>query len=261
MSNLLFFSFFILLSSCAYIKQMSGGSVFSNTPQGSNTAKVVKKFQLNDKAGKFFVVREKGFNKSKNQFIVKKSVQNPDSGKELEKLIVISKLGNIKKKLSILKPDISEYSVWFDGKRYTSTMKVNSKTRSMEVSLNSPEKQWQGKRNIPFPSGKGVYCYFSQITECARATGFIEKAINNDGGSMKVVIIWEGYPYFQEQYLNVPNSVFSLGTFEYDGRNANGERRFTLRTNNQSIFYFIDNNFELEKKFWVSQGFSMVESK
>jgi hypothetical protein len=262
MKNLVLICILFSLSSCAYFKKMSGNSnLFSGTPEGSNNSKIVKQFQLTDKAGKFQVDREKGFNKKKNHFIVKKSVKDFDSGKELEKLIVISKLGSLSGKYSILRPEVSEYSVWFDGKRYLSRMRINTKTRSMDVTLKSPERQWQGKRTIPFPKGKGVFCYFSQITECARATGFIDKAIKNDGGSMKVVIIWEGYPYFQEQYLNVPNRVFSLGTFEYDGRNANGERRFTLKTSSQSIFYFIDNNHELEKKFWVAQGLSMVEIK
>lgn len=258
---LLIFSIFFI-SSCAYFKKMSGNSdLFSGTPDGANNSKVVKRFQLTDKSGKFLINREKGFNKKKNHFIVKKSVKSYDSGKELEKLIVISKLGNMSGKHSMLRPEISEYSVWFDGKRYLSRMKVNTKTKSMDVTLKSPEKQWQGTRSYPFPRGKGIFCYFSQVTECARATGFIEKAIKNDGGSMKVVIIWEGYPYFQEQYLNIPNHIFSLGSFEYDGRNANGERRFTLKVNSQSIFYFIDNNHELEKKFWVAQGLSMVEIK
>lgn len=249
------------LSSCAYFKQLGNGPVFSSTPDSPNTARIKKEFQLTDKAGKFLVQREKGFNKGKNQFIVKKTVKAGDDNKTLEKLIMISKLGNLKKRLSILKPTISEYSVWFDGKKYTTRMKVNSSSRAMDVTLTSPEKQWQGKRSYSFPKGDGIFCYFSQVTECARATGFIDKAIKNDGGSMKMIIIWEGYPYFQEQYLNVPNKVFSRAIFAYDGKNAKGERRFTLKVVNQSVFYFIDNNFELSKKFWVSQGLSMVEMK
>ncbi|OUR93707.1 hypothetical protein A9Q84_19790 [Halobacteriovorax marinus] len=257
------FKFIILLSlsSCAYFKQLGTGPTFSSTPDSPNTARINKEFQLSDKAGKFYVHREKGFSKSKNQFIVKKTVKAGDNGKILEKLIMISKLGNLNKKLTILRPTVSEYSVWFDGKKYTTRMKINSKKRSMDVTLNSPERQWQGKRSYSFPNGDGIFCYFSQITECARATGFIEKSIKNDGGSMKVIIIWEGYPYFQEQYLNVPSSVFSRARFSYDGKNAKGERRFTLTVANQSIFYFLDKNHELSKKFWVSQGLSMVEKK
>lgn len=251
----------MFISSCAYFKSIgvSNPFSFSSSSASGNTDKVVKKFQLTDKAGKFLIEREKGFNRGKNQFIVKKSVKVPGETKELEKLIVISKLGNLKKSLTILKPEISEYSVWFEGKKYVSRMQVNEETKSMDVKLFSPEKQWQGKRTFPFPKTMGVFCYFSQITECARATGFIDKAIKRDSGSMKVVVIWEGYPYFQEQYLNIPNEVFTEGVFEYDGRNANGERRFTLNVGSQSIFYFLDSKKELMKKFWVSQGLSMVE--
>ncbi|WP_290735734.1 hypothetical protein [Halobacteriovorax sp. JY17] len=251
----------MFISSCAYFKSIGVSDLFSSSDSSGagNTDKVSKTFQLSDKAGKFLVEREKGFNKGKNQFIVKKSVKASGDSKELEKLIVISKLGSLKKNLTILKPEVSEYSVWFEGKKYVSRMQVNPTNKSMEVRMSSPEKQWQGKRVFPFPKTLGIFCYFSQITECARATGFIDKAIKRDGGSMKVVIIWEGYPYFQEQYLNIPNSVFTEGTFEYDGRNESGERRFTLKVGNQSIFYFLDKNKELMKKFWVSQGLSMVE--
>jgi len=251
----------LTLSSCAYFKQIGTGPAFSTTPDSPNTARVKKEFQLTDKAGKFRVHREKGFNKRKNQFVVKKTVKSGDDSKVLEKLVMISKLGNLKKKLSILKPSISEYSVWFDGKKYTTRMKVNSSSRSMDVTLTSPEKQWQGRRSHSFPKGDGIFCYFSQVTECARATGFIDKSIKNDGGSMKMIVIWEGYPYFQEQYLNVPSSIFSRAVFAYDGKNSRGERRFTLKVANQSVFYFLDSNFELSKKFWVSQGLSMVEIK
>ncbi|WP_372654696.1 hypothetical protein [Halobacteriovorax sp.] len=251
----------MFISSCAYFKSVGISNPFSfkSSPDSGNTDKVTKKFQLTDKAGKFLIEREKGFNKSKNQFIVKKVVKATGGSKELEKLIVISKLGSLKKSLTILKPEISEYSVWFEGKKYVSRMEVNEETKSMDVKLFSPEKQWQGKSVFPFPKTMGVFCYFSQLTECARATGFIDQAIKRDSGSMKVVIIWEGYPYFQEQYLNIPNEVFTEGVFEYDGRNANGERRFTLNIAGQSIFYFLDSNKELMKKFWVSQGLSMVE--
>mgnify|MGYP000209292214 CR=1 FL=1 len=251
----------MFISSCAYFKSIGVGDLFtsSSSPSGSNTDKVSKRFQLSDKSGKFLVEREKGFNKGKNQFIVKQSITSGGDSKELEKLIVISKLGNLNKSLTILKPEVSEYSVWFEGKKYVTRMQVNPNTKSMEVRMTSPEKQWRGKRVVPFPKAKAIFCYFSQITECARATGFIDRAIKSDGGSMKVIVIWEGYPYFQEQYLNIPNSIFTQGTFEYDGRNDSGERRFTLKVGNQSIFYFLDKNRELMKKFWVSQGLSMVE--
>ncbi|CBW27984.1 putative exported protein [Halobacteriovorax marinus SJ] len=261
MRKLLLLTSLMFISSCAYFKSIGVSDIFTSSSEvrSGNTDKVKKVFQLSDKAGKFVVEREKGFNKSKNQFIVKKSVKVSGESKELEKLIVISKLGTLKKSLTVLRPEISEYSVWFEGKKYVSRMEVNPNTKSMEVKLTSPERQWQGKRVFSFPNSTGIFCYFSQITECARATGFIDKAIKRDSGSMKVVIIWEGYPYFQEQYLNIPNAVFTEGTFEYDGKNSRGERRFTLKVGDQAIFYFLDDNRELMKKFWVSQGLSMVE--
>ena len=57
----------------------------------------------------------------------------------------------------------------------------------------------------------------------------------------------------------MPNEVFSNASLEYDGKNSNGERRFTLKFSGQSIFYFIDNKNNLSKMFWVSQGLSITK--
>ena len=77
---------------------------------------------------------------------------------------------------------------------------------------------------------------------------------------MQLYVIWNGHPYFQEQYENIPNQVFSKAVFEYDGQNSNGQIRFTLQVAGQSIFYFLDDKKELLKQFWISQGLTMVKS-
>ncbi len=224
--------------------------------------RVTKDFELVDKSGRFVVNRDRGYLKSKNRFIVKKKVLsfNDSSGKVLEKSITISNPGSMGKgKLRVLRPSISQYTVWFDGKKYSSKMTVDLKDRAMIVDLKSPEEQWSGKRRFVFPKGTGVFCFYSQLIECTGITGFLSKALQEKGGTMKFHIIWDGYPYFQEQYLNVSNSVFEAAALVYEGTNRDGLSRFTLKTPSQIMFFLVDRKLELKKQIWVSQGYSMTE--
>ena len=155
---------------------------------------------------------------------------------------------------------MSRYYVWFDDSkdRYTTTMKVNLKKKSMDIVLKSPEKQWNGKETIPFPKGTGVFCFYSQLIDCVKFTGFINMAIKKDVGKMNFHIIWDGYPYIQEQFVGLKKTVFSRAIFEYEGVGKDGEIQFSLKVENQSMFYFLDKNLKVVKQFWASQGYSLI---
>jgi len=116
-----------------------------------------------------------------------------------------------------------------------------------------------GEKIIPFPKGTGLYCFFSQIVECAGATGFFSLSTKNNAGELNFHIIWDGYPYFQEQYQNIPTEVFTQAKLVYDGQNDEGQRRYTLFFEEQALFFLINNQNGLEKIFWISQGFQMVK--
>ncbi len=216
-------------------------------------------FQLKDKAGVFQLNRESGpISKTKGIYAVKRTIKD-GSNKILERSVVISKLGSLKGKLSVLRPEKSEYEVWFDAKEYSTKTQIDLKSKSLIVSLNSPEEQWRGTQSIPFPNNSPIFCYFSQIIECALATGFIHKAINNGSGAMNFQIIWEGYPYIQQQYIGLPDEVFSNAVLNFDGENANGLRRFSLNINssNQIIFYQLTKTDEIKAIYWPAQGLSI----
>jgi hypothetical protein len=249
--------FFVLVlcisfSSCAFFNKTL------RKDKALSSGATVITYNLTDKSGKFELVRETGFIKSKNQYITKRQIFSKDENRKLlEKSIVISTPGSFKG-VNILRPKISQYSVWFEKKKYFSEMSISTKEKSMMIKLNSPEKQWRGESLIKFPKITGVFCYFSQIIECANLSGFIDEATKRQAGNMKVLIIWEGFPYIQEQYLNIPKEVFLNATFAYDGKNQNNERRFTLKFAGQSVFYFVDKKNRLLKMFWVSQGLSVT---
>jgi hypothetical protein len=179
------------------------------------------RYDLTDKAGQFVVYREYGHRKKENYLYTKNIVhpENDSKDKILEKSIALSYPGTLKGKLKVLRPARSQYSVWFDGRKYFTEMKVDASSRLLEIKMKSPEKQWQGVKSVSFPKGTGVYCFFTQLVECIKFTGFIKQSSDKGGGVMNFHIIWDGYPYFQEQYLNVPNQVFSMAKFRFDGLN------------------------------------------
>ncbi|MCY4524941.1 MAG: hypothetical protein OXB84_09385 [Halobacteriovoraceae bacterium] len=220
------------------------------------------KFDLTDKHGQYLVQKERGHLEKNKKIVTKKQIIGlVDGGKKiLEKSISISRRGHLKGRLSILRPEISQYTVWFKGKKYFSELKLNPGKKGLDIRLISPEQQWNGIKTIPFPERKGIYCFFEQVIECVKATNFIDTAIRRKTGSMKLFIIWNGHPYFQEQYENIPDQVFSKAVFEYDGQHPRNGTRFTLQIAGQSIFYFLDDKKELLKKFWISQGLTMVKS-
>ncbi|MDD0854457.1 hypothetical protein HBN50_15200 [Halobacteriovorax sp. GB3] len=232
----------------------------STSSKDKITNSLAVNYKLTDKSGDFYVTRKRFYKEKSNKFVVKKVLLS-DSTKTanvLEKSILVSNLGQLKGK-DLFRPESSYYEVWFDGKKYVSAMKVNVKEKKLEVILNSPEAQWKGRRSYDFPTNSNVFCFYNQVAECLGYSGFLSEAIKKNHGSMKFKLIWNGYPYFQEQYLNIPEGVFQDAEFSYDGKSEDGNFRFSLKTENHVQFYFFDDDLKLKKYFWVAQALSMIE--
>jgi hypothetical protein len=219
-------------------------------------------FSFSDKSGKFIIKISSGFNKKDNAFFYKKSLEIPDKTENnvLEQSITFSDVGTVGRKQTTVRPKLSQYTVWFEGKKYFSELKMIPAKEAMEVKMISPEENLNGTKTIKLPSTKVQYCFFSQVVECARATGFIGKANSKEGGQMNFYIVWEGYPYLNEVYSGVPVELFSKAQLEYDGKTKDNEIRYNLKVAGQSIFYIVDENQRMKKMFWVSQGISMVSN-
>lgn len=217
-------------------------------------------FHYTDKNGQYRIRLSSGFNKKSQAFFTKRSMEifEKEDNNTLEQSVVISELGSIKKKQIMLRPKWSQYSVWFEGKKYFSEMKINPVKKAIDLKLVSPEAKWSGDSQVKLPSTKAMYCFFSQVIECAKASGFISMANKQQTGSMNFYIIWEGYPYLNETYTDFPNEMISKAVLDYDEKTKEGEPRFNLKVVGQSIFYVLDEREQLKKMFWVSQGISMV---
>ncbi len=238
-----------ILTSCSTLLGSRGKIISSNDKSN---------FVLTDRSGKFFLKRESGISSKEKNFVVKKQIYDfIKRDKELEKSITISETGSLKG-IPVLRPKVSQYTVWFEKKKYFVESIFDVKSRSLKFKMNSPESKWTGEKSFKLQDSKRIYCYFSQVYECAKFSGFISKAQKAGAGKMNMYIVWEGYPYIQEQYLNLPQEPFSRATFEFDGVNKNGSKRFTLSLDNQNIFYMVNKEGQFSNIFWVSQGLSMT---
>ncbi|MBP9681143.1 MAG: hypothetical protein KBD76_07035 [Bacteriovorax sp.] len=252
MSKCALFLLFTLLVSCSTTK----------------SSKVLKKeltreeehFFYTDKNGQYLAKISSGYNKKDHSYFSKKSLEISDrvEDKILEQSVVLSELGSIKKKRTILRPKLSQYNVWFEGKKYFSELKINPSKKAIDVKMVSPEKQWNGTKQVKLPSTKALYCFFSQVIECAKAAGFLSESIRKETGTMNFYIIWEGYPYLNETFSDFPSELISKAQLEYDGKVKDDENRFDLKVAGQSIFFMVDKDQQMKKMFWVSQGISMV---
>lgn len=245
----------LLLSSLAF----SGCSFFSRRSHLDKTVGK-RKYTLTDKSGSFLVFYQSGITKKNNKIVVKRQVldKNGDESKPLEKTISISKIGEVAKGISGSIPDIAQYSVWFEGKRFFSQTRILTQGK-VEIKYQEGEKSAYKKKYYTLPKGTGVYCFFSQLMECIRSTGFVQKAFEMKAGKVNFYIIWDGYPFLNQQYTSMGDKMFSPATLDYDGENEKGDHRFSLLADGTSIFYFTDADGVLKKQFWVAEGLSMVE--
>ncbi len=242
----------------AFLVGCAGAAKVQKTVIPSGT----KTYRLKDKAGTFDFRRESGNADKEGKLQAVKQIISETTNKKLvmERSVVLAKVGSVKNGVRILRPEKSEYVVWFDGQEYSTKMEIDEKNRSMQVTLVSPDASFSGVSSHAFPEGTGVYCFFSQLLECVSAVGFIDKAVSSKGGSMNFHIVWEGWPFFQQQYTNLREEVFSGATLTFDGESENGILRFSLSVSDQIIFYHVQKDGLLRAIFWPAQGMSIGET-
>lgn len=223
-----------------------------------------KDYIYRDKAGTYSFQRESGpVAKERSLYAVKQVLTGQalnGQSEIMERSVVVSREGTIKGKMRIWRPEKSEYAVWFDGKEYSTKMQLDEKNRALKVVNIDPELKEPKENLVRLSDSKTVYCFFSQIIECAQALDFINKSIENGNGQMNFNVIWEGYPYFQQQYVGLPEEVFSRAQLSYDGENERKIRRFSLNIGNQVIFYQLNTANEIVAIFWPAQGMSVGDT-
>lgn len=217
-------------------------------------------YSYTDVSGNFHYQREIKFIKKK--LVTRTQIMIPSAGSDriVEKSVTVSQLGSVKDKSGrafIVRPLASEFTVWLEGKKYTSRMQLDTARKSMRVTLDSPEPKWKGQTLVPFPSGK-LFCFFSQIPDCLYHNQVLEKSLAHKNQSYDFYVVWDNYPYVQEQLTNVGKNLFSHASIKYDGE-PKGRIRYILDVEDQVLLYQFTKNFELTGYSWISQGINMVK--
>ena len=185
----------------------------------------------------------------------------PSGGSErvVEKSVTVSQVGSVrdgKGRALVMRPMASEFTVWLEGKKYSSKMQLDTKRKSMRVTLDSPEQKYRGQSEIPFPRGK-YFCFFSQIPECLYHNQILIQAHENKKRNFDFYIVWDNYPYVQEQLTNIGKNLFSHASVKYDGE-PKGRIRYIIEVEEQVLLYQFTKSFELTGYSWISQGINMV---
>ncbi len=216
-------------------------------------------YSYSDVSGNFSYQRDVKFIKKKLVTRSQIMVPSPGSDRIVEKSVTVSQLGTVRegsRRTFVLRPLASEFTVWLEGKKYSSRMQLDTAQKSMRVTLDSPEAKWKGQTLIPFPAGK-YFCFFTQIPDCLYHNQILENSLASKRQTFDFYVVWDNYPFVQEQLTNVGNNLFSQATIKYDGERK-GEIRYILEAEDQILLYQFSKNFELTGYSWISQGINMV---
>ncbi|MBP9674222.1 MAG: hypothetical protein KBD63_03935 [Bacteriovoracaceae bacterium] len=252
----MYFYFLIILSS-VFVSACS-----SSQKNSAKLDKAVYLYDFVDPSGSYILRRTLEHKKNTNQFELKAEIYGLVAPQKLvEKTLSISDLGYIKKakqRIPSMRPLSSQHIVWLEGKQYQTSSVLNNKNKELSVTTKSPEAKWNGTEKILVPRGSGAYCYFSQLVECVAYTGFFERAKKDNTQELFVKVIWDGYPFFQDQYLNIPGEVFADAVFRFEGKTDQDYFAYQLEIVGQIILYHLDNDFNLVNMFWISQGLNIT---
>ncbi|WP_419172830.1 hypothetical protein [Halobacteriovorax sp.] len=212
------------------------------------------RFKQVEVSGEYLVKTRTGFGKN-NSFIKKiEVVSMHNENNAFEKTITISKKREIMPKVEFLAPFEYESTYYLNKDTYTVRGKVDWRRREIVYNLNSPEYKWLGQKRYKFTDDIKALCFYSNLIECAKISGFISKAIEKRNGDMSFHVLWESYPYFQEQYINMPKEIVSKAVLTFDSFDKKGNYRFLLSVGGQSIVYTLNKNLNLVGHYWAAQG-------
>ncbi len=231
----------------------SCASILKSTPKMGKEA-----FNYTDVSGSYHLTRESKIIKRK--LVTRSQLFSMVGGgqKLVEKSITVSQIGSTKGKKTralTVRPLASEFTVWLEGKKYYSKMSLNTKTKSLQIDLDSPESKWKGSSSIKFPRGH-IFCFFSQLAECLYQGQLLERVFDGRTKRADFYVVWDSYPYTSEQFANLGGGVFAPATVRYDGVKL-GLYRFEVEVDGQILLYYFSKSFDFVKMSWIAQGLTI----
>ncbi len=244
----IFISLF-LLASCAVSKKQRAALLQENNAQV---------YAYRDVSGEFEFAREVKFEKAKLATRVQMLAGSGGGERLLEKTFAVSAVGSVKTRngrATAIRPELSQHTVWLEGKKYFSQLKLNSKRRVLEAILESPEGKWQGSREVKIPSGR-VFCFYSQLPECLVMSGLLNAATDSRR-RLTFVMVWDSWPYHQEHFTGLRESPFANATVSFEGKQKT-EQRYNVEVSGQAMSLHFSRAQAFVRMFWTTQGISLL---
>lgn len=251
----------ILFLSCSYLPSPNSPKVSPITKGIIQTSS--DKYSYTDFSGSFTLVKKIDIKQTKlgKQLIVKNKLFEESQNIPIEKITSFSQLGKLtikNKKVPVLRPYASFAKLWVEKKENNVQMVFDYKKRKLKVSMQQENnKTIETKEFNVLANGNGMYCFYSQLIECIRYTGFFQVSQKLKDGEVDLYIIWDAYPFFQRRVGNNNLTPFSKAQFSYDGMSEDSNlHKYVLEVENQNIFYQLDSDGVVQKQHWISQGMS-----
>ena len=273
LTKIIFLLISMILYSCSHrpVGVADQNSNTQNQYQNDNSGgKVYQKgsYALEDASGTFWfekVLKTKG-----NKVIsLNRITDGSNSGKVLEQSIAVMEVGlrpnqNTSKKNQEqelnhriqVRPSLGQFHIYFDNKKYFSQIKINAKKNLVEVDTTGPSASDNKQEKINLPANP-VICFFSQVVECLRIANIVKKARLTPNQEFSFTLLWDSYPFHQNQYPSLDSNLFVNAKFKYETKVKN-YFRYQLKFNNDEIIYHLTPNDKLQDLFWVSQGLSIT---
>lgn len=248
----------LLLASCSSFNQKSKQLI--DIPLKEESL-----FSYTDLSGSYSLRREIGLNKAQKYYYYKGLIANDENSfdKFLEKNVIISDIGRIKSSQgfhNVMRPKLSQHTVYLDGKKYFSQIKIDKKNRSLDVYIVRPKGLSSGLKKIKFPETKGVFCFYNQLTECLKFSGIL-KQVNNSKSKKNFYIIWDNYPFFEgNQSLGQPEVFSKAKVWEKESEDKNS-LNFVVEVGSTLLDIYLDKEGNLEKKLWAAEGITLSKQE
>ena len=241
--------FSLLFVSCARTSEKRAALLKNNNAQ---------LYTYRDVGGEFEFAREVKFEKS--QLATRVQMLSGAGGSErlLEKTFALSAVGSVKVKngrATAVRPELAQHTVWLEGKRYFTQLKLNTKRRILEVVLESPEERWQGRKEVKIPSGR-IFCFYSQLPECLVMSGLLTGA-EQSRRRLGFIMVWDSWPYHREHFNGLKDSPFANATVSFGGEKKK-ELGYNIDVAGQVISMQFTKAQSFVRMFWATQGISLL---
>jgi hypothetical protein len=229
----------------------------STPPKPGTPATGKSTYSYTDVSGRFRLTREKKL--QEKRIITRSQIIQSDQGqpKILENSITVSQIGSLKlrkQRIPVTRPLASDYTVWLEGKRHFSQMRLNQEKKSLQVNTEIEGGKKESSVHA-FPQGR-YFCFFSQLPECLYHNRLLERVVKGKQPST-FTMVWDAWPYSAELLTGAGKQVFSAATMTLEGEDQ-GQWRIEIEVDGQVILYYFSKAFDLVKIAWVAQGMTVV---